>query len=273
MEYPLVFFTVLSQLAAGALVTLWLLDAFSEKIEIASGRLAAKTIVGVTALSLLVSLFHLGHPFNAYRALTNIGSSWLSREVVLFSLFLLASVVYCLLWKDSEKSLRKITGGITALIAVLAVVSSAMIYVLPARPAWNNVSPIVFFLLTAALLGPLYIGTLFQFRGEDNPIPLNFTGMVLALSLVVFMVYVSVLLSGQGAGYQNGLNIIQSGAFWFRTVLGWLIPLALVSLLVVKKGFSEKNMVAYLFLLTLVGEIIGRELFYSSVVALKVGMF
>ncbi|MFZ5627021.1 MAG: dimethyl sulfoxide reductase anchor subunit family protein [Bacillota bacterium] len=273
MEYPLVFFTVLSQLAAGAMVTLWLLDTFTDKVDVASGRLAAQSIVGITALSLLVSLFHLGHPLNAYRALTNIGSSWVSREVALFTLFLLAAIVYCSFWKDTGRSLRIKTGGVTALIAVLAVLASAMVYVLPARPAWNNISPIVFFLLTAALLGPLYIGILFRFRGQAVPVPLNFTGAVLATSLLVFMVYVSVLLSGQDAGYQTGLKLIHSGAFWIRAVSGWLVPLAMFFLLVAKRGLAEKNLVTYLFILTLVGEIIGRELFYSSVVALQVGMF
>src|SRR5512142_1103464 len=41
----------------------------------------------VLVLGMLASLLHLGNPLNAYKAVTNVGSSWLSREILCGVLF------------------------------------------------------------------------------------------------------------------------------------------------------------------------------------------
>lgn len=272
-ELPLVLFTVLSQLAVGALVTLWLLDSFTNKIDLRLGKLTALTIAAIGGLGVLLSLFHLGHPLNAYRAFANLGSSWLSREILFFTLFLIMSVIYFLQWKEANTKNRKIIGGITVLIALLAVISSGMAYVLPARPAWNNLSPIIFFIITAALLGPLYVGALFKLKGKHIAEILPTTAIIIVLSLISFGVYISMLFSGQEAAYLSGVNLFQNKAFWLRAVIGWLIPLAILLTLGLKRIKTAKNLVIYIFILTLIGEFIGRELFYSTTIALQVTSF
>lgn len=272
-EMPLVIFTVLSQLAAGAMVTLWLLDSANKNISMATGKFIAGSLVGITALSILASLFHLGHPFEAYRALTHVGSSWLSREVALFSLFLIATVIYYRQWQEGKGENRKKLGGVAALIAVLAVISSGMVYVLPAMPAWNNFSPVVFFLLTGALLGSLYVGVVLRLKGDHSFNLTVVASTIIGIYMVSFAIYLSVLISGSAPQALTGLAIINSSAFWLHVAFSWIIPFFMLITGVYRKQKYSLNYLMLALVLTVVGEILGRELFYSSIVALQTGAF
>ena len=84
MNVALVLFTVLSQLAVGTLVTLWLIDTLGNRVSMATGKFLSFTIVGITGVSLLSTLFHLGQPLQSFMAISNLGTSWLSREIAAF---------------------------------------------------------------------------------------------------------------------------------------------------------------------------------------------
>lgn len=86
MEFPLILFTFLVALLSG-----W----FASGILVDFSDTNRYVFVGLGVTAMLVSLLHLGKPFRAYRSFINIKSSWLSREIVLFSLFLLTAI-YCL---------------------------------------------------------------------------------------------------------------------------------------------------------------------------------
>ncbi|MDW7674818.1 MAG: DMSO reductase, partial [Bacillota bacterium] len=64
-----------------------------------------------------------------------------------------------------------------------------------------------------------------------------------------------------------------SSSFWFRVALSWLIPFAILATAIYKKEKVASNYLFAILLMTIVGEILGRELFYSSIVALQVGLF
>lgn len=269
-EFPLVFFTVLSQLAAGAAVTLVLLDYFTDKIEFSSGKKATLTILIVTGLSMGISLLHLGTPLNAYRALTHLGSSWLSREVALFSLLAAMLLLYYFQWKDNNPLRKQIGLGI-AVIAIVGVLSSGMVYVLPAVPAWNNFSTILFFLLTSVVLGPLFLLAFLKTKDDTGFSGLvKLSGMALVASFLCFLVYVSALLSGSGESALTGANMAGDAFFLLRVLLNWILPLGLFVWIMAKKKVIEYKFVISLFALVLIGELIGRYLFYYSAVALKV---
>lgn len=269
-EFPLVLFTVLSQLAAGALITLVILDYVTGKIDNSLGKKSTLAILIITGTSLLFSLFHLGHPLEAYRALTNIGSSWLSREVVLFAILFVLLLVYYFQWKE-DNSKRKTVGLIASLIAVMAVIASGMVYVLPAVPAWNNFSPVIFFVFTAAVLGPLFVFSLLKLKGGAFSSLLYLPGIILGASLVCFIIYTSVLISSPGPSGLTGSNMLESSTFWLRIFLNWLIPLGLLVWASIRKSMAaDSKFIIGLFLLVFVGEIVGRHLFYNSAVILRI---
>ncbi len=118
-------------------------------------------LVLLTAAALNISVFHLGRPAYAWRALKMWRRSWLSREVLFFGLFF-AAIGLCaaaawtstLGWHAALPAVRAaaIAGS---LFGLLGMVASACIYLVPARPSWNMLHTPADFLLSSALIGSL----------------------------------------------------------------------------------------------------------------------
>jgi formate dehydrogenase iron-sulfur subunit len=125
-HWPLVFLLVLTQASVGAL----------------AGGLPVLVAVALAHLGLGASLLHLGRPMFAWRALKMWRRSWLSREVLAFSVYA-GLVTGCALLP----ALRPF--AVTA--GLLGIYSSARIYIVPARPSWNSWRTGAEFLLTAAI--------------------------------------------------------------------------------------------------------------------------
>jgi DMSO reductase anchor subunit/ferredoxin len=140
---PLVAMLVLTQLSAGAFFWLALLKAARP------AAVAAALIVAF--VSLAASTLHLGRPVYAFRALRMWRRSWLSREVLLFSLFAVTAA--------ASVAIPTLIPA-AALLGFAGITASACIYLVPARPAWNHKSTLADFYLTALLLGPLFLATL-----------------------------------------------------------------------------------------------------------------
>lgn len=150
---PLIYMTALMQAVSGAL---WVLLAWH-----ALDALSLFVLLAITATALTLSTLHLGRPVYAYRALKMWRRSWLSREVLLFTLFFgaLAAATAAtaarqfglpvMHWLPFACDLAAATFG------VLGTLASAAIYLVRARPAWNTPHTPADFMLTAALLGSL----------------------------------------------------------------------------------------------------------------------
>ncbi|MHB1097444.1 MAG: DMSO/selenate family reductase complex B subunit [Gemmatimonadaceae bacterium] len=143
-EHSLVAFTLLAQLAVGAT---W----FRSVREPFNGRaLAVVTIIMLAAL--LASFVHLGQPRHAWRAVANLRTSWLSREVLSAALFMGAL-------------LRVLTTGGRGLwlantAGLALIISMAQVYRLRTVPEWNSRATTVSFFTTTLLLGGVLHGGL-----------------------------------------------------------------------------------------------------------------
>lgn len=288
MELPLVIFTILSQMSVGGLLYLWLLDrALPDAGPVIPGRRVAWWLVGCLGAGLVASLFHLGHPLNAYRALTHLSTSWLSREILLFSLFFLLLVVYASQWRDGgNRASRLGVGGIAAVVGVLGVAASAMIYAMPSRPAWNNLGPVLFFLLTTGLLGGLMMALFLHTAAKRGSLAdpaqdrwyrwlrQGIWGTLVA-SLLLTILYLSMLSSGSPEARATAQNLLGSPVFWLRAAVGWLAPVALLGHWASRKNgrLPGTALITGLFLLVLAGEILGRVLFYAATVGMQVAGF
>lgn len=129
---PLVLMLVLTQLAAGVLL-------FSEKHD-------ALRWIGFAAASLgiLASVSHLGQPLKAWRCFLGWRKSWLSREILAFGLFAPAAFA---------SALDFIPAWAAALVGVLSVFCSVMVYVDTHRPFWEMAQTAPKFFGTALVLG------------------------------------------------------------------------------------------------------------------------
>jgi DMSO reductase iron-sulfur subunit len=147
-HWPLVIMTVLTQLSVGGFIAVWLLEALHARAH----RSAAVVALFIAFSALLSSTLHLGRPIHAIRALKMWRRSWLSREVLMFTLFTgLASAYSLELWLGAAAT--TVLGGLTVLFGLGGVGASARLYLVPGRPAWNSPFTILEFFGTTALLG------------------------------------------------------------------------------------------------------------------------
>lgn len=271
-DLSLVIFTILSQLAVGMIVVSWLMEYTDKPLVAKTGKLVVGSALGVMVLGLLASLAHLGHPTMAFMALSNLGTSWLSREVALFSLFIVVAALYFLQWKD-DSGARKVWGAVASAVGLLAVVVSGMLYVMPSMPAWNNASPVFTFLLAALLMGAISVGVIVKQQGQALPTSV-FTAAfaILVVSAVSYTLYLSSMASGLAEQSLTASLILGSGFFWARVVLGWVVPIVIIASILFSKKDASLNSLAAVFVMVIIAEFIARDLFYSAIVATQVGM-
>jgi anaerobic dimethyl sulfoxide reductase subunit C len=153
-EWPLVLFTVTLQMACGLALAATLFDYASGDARNVNMRRHGVAIFPLTALALLASLFHLGRPWSALRALLNLGSSRLSLEILFLLLFALVAAGYSLSWQHGTTRGRFALGITTSLAGIATVISSSAIYMFPTMPAWYS-----------AWLPVSFLGTVLLFAG------------------------------------------------------------------------------------------------------------
>ena len=293
-EWPLIIFSVLGQIAIGIILTLWWLDRGSHRLDTNLFKQGVLVSGGLLILALLASLFHLGHPETAYRALAHLGTSWLSREIFLFLLTTLAWIY--LFWQSRQHTSRPTLGSsptpittseiatgaqgtgnrflglsITSVLGLMGIASSAMIYVLPRVPAWNNIGPVLFFLLTTGLLGALctlLLGGKLLHPNQRKHL-LQWSLGCTMLSLLLNVVYGS-MLSASPEGFVTLNFLLSSPLFWTRALLGWVIPLLLMVSVLKKQHTHETYSLLIMTLCVGLGEVLGRALFYLSATGINI---
>lgn len=150
---PLVVMLVLTQLSVGAFFVEQLLShTLEESMRILLLPTHAFSALGIGLLALGASLFHLGRPLYAFRAVLGLRKSWLSREILAFGIFSQLSFVYALQTKLS------FLGGDLLAWTVLAtgfgaVFCSVMVYRDTHRALWDTPMTSFRFFMTAAILG------------------------------------------------------------------------------------------------------------------------
>ncbi len=252
-HWPLVFMLVLTQLAVGSFSLLWVLDAAGGLVEASR---AGALLLGIASVSLAASTLHLGRPVYAWRALRNLRRSWLSREVFALSLFAGIAAVYAgALWVDLPH--RGWLGVMTAVAGAAGLLCSARLYMVPARPAWNSFYTPVEFFATAVLLGPLFVSALGG--AELRTVAVVGAGLQLGVQAMRFL-----WLSQSEAFELRAVARLLGGRFQnlFLLRMAILIGAGIALPLVVTSPGGQ----AWALALALGGEILGRWLFFVSVV-------
>ena len=255
-HWPLVVMTVLTQLSVGAFAAIWLLQLLgaSERLSIAA---IGSLLVGGMALG--ASTLHLGRPIHAYRALKMWKRSWLSREVLMFGAFSNMAGLYAgslLLKLPFSRGM----GALTALLGAGGITASACIYLVRARPAWNSKHTVADFFLTGAILGPLFAANIGAGSGH------------LLVLLCAGAASVQLLNNALRFLRLNASDVfeLQSSARLLSTVLASRFLLRNALLIAGGIGLpllaSSRLGLAAALVTALAGEILGRYLFYVSVV-------
>lgn len=245
-EMPLVFFTVFSQMAAGAYVTLYLIEK-KRGVDVEAGRRIRLGIAAGMTFALLMSTVHLGHPEAGFRAMLHLQSSWLSREILLSGLFYVCTLLDCCPWVRLRTG--RLVGTVGAISGALMVLVTSMVYLLPSHPGWNGIYPFVFFILTAVVSGPMFTLALSggrYFQNGDRPL----LSAVMLIDAVWFAAYAAI-------GPEVYISAVSVGV---RVIVGAAVPLVLL----LKYQGRDENYLPIIWGCVLFGEVFGRIFFYAG---------
>lgn len=276
-EGSLVAFTLLTQAAAG---TCGFLLAFEWRaaragagawVEAAALPILSFALVAAL-LGLAASFLHLGSPRNAVRALGNLGSSWLSREILLAALFsaALAAATLLRLRPGPAGFAAGFAHGFAAVAGFGLVVTMARAYGLRTVPSWRQRATPVAFFATSVALGSLAVAAGLALRGPHStgpargPIPLLATGLVvLVVGLVSGRLWLWRLARGNGAEREA---FARTG----RERHGFVAARIALTALAVAAGLATRIApdaawpVVSALVLALAAEAAGRFLFYEA---------
>ncbi len=298
----LIFMTVLTQLAVGGFMTLWLVNLLSRVAPFFKPiedffTFGITGMLLVTGLALAAAIFHLGRPLHAYKALRMWKRSWLSREVLLFALFSKLGLAYTALqWGMSHLnfSIPEIfnqgLGLFVIVLGLTGVYASAKIYQVPARPSWNTPRTRLRFFLTGFIIGPLFALVVYSFyllslsAAHEKLGPVFFgpvttflavAALAAFLQLVVLLARLFYLRDDQPEElYGSALLLTHRfrkhflGRIWLLVAGCFLIPLLLYLFLSAGSGSLEMllPMAVASFACALAGGFLGRYVFFVTVV-------
>lgn len=296
-EWALLIFTILGQLAVGALLVLMVVRTYvsskagvDEADRMTNGPLFM--VVPIMGLALLASLLHLNNPINIFRAVPNLGSSWLSREVVISVTFAIMAALYTLVqWrKIGSNILRTVIGWVTVLIGLVQTYAMSMVYMIRTQPVWNTLATPITFFVTALLLGALAVAvalvtnyTFLQKRDakgaekqsdllRDSLKGIAITAIsLLGIEFLVMPIYMA-FLATQGSAALESLQLM-TGSYGLTLAIRLLLVFLGAGLLAtylfrnassVGKEKALATLAYSAFLLVLAGEVMGRFLFYAA---------
>ncbi|MDQ7095151.1 DmsC/YnfH family molybdoenzyme membrane anchor subunit [Desulfosporosinus sp. PR] len=285
-EWPLMMFTLISQLAIGSFIILVFVRAFLTKqdapMAVKLTNPGFKAVGVLMVLSLIFSLFHLGTPSGAYRSILNLASSWLSREILTAGGFL---VFWFASYRSYQKNNASALGWITSLIGLAAVFSMVNIYSHSVRPAWTNVNTYIAFYGAMLALGSLGAAAMIAYASKGTEVSSSviaqlkkvniIAGAAVILPLVYLPVYINGLANGDAAAQAS--SQLLTGSYVFLLILRGLISLVGAGLLFyairqIGKKTAFQNWVYGALVLIFMGEFIGRYVFYGSAVSIMIGL-
>ena len=159
-HWPLVFMLVLTQMSVGMLLTdQWLNAGVGDGGMLLAHRCAIDLSLLLGAVGIGASVLHLGRPWYAFRAILGLRTSWLSREILAFSIYA-ALMATCagLSWLERfglriSTTLVRSAETSACVFGVAGVVCSVMIYARTRRAFWSAGMTGAKFFLTCAVLG------------------------------------------------------------------------------------------------------------------------
>lgn len=296
-EWALIVFTILAQMSVGAFLVLGVLHFSARRAqgEVAADRLSNYSLLAigpVLVLAMLASLLHLGNVFRAPRAILNLGSSWLSREIVFVMVFAALGFAFAIMqWrKIGSYRVRSSVAILTAIAGVGLVYSMARVYMIPNQPAWDMWTTPASFFTTTLLLGLFAIGAAFvvtsntfRRKAEGDQAPMrgllrsSLRGIAVAavVLLGVQVLVSSVHLASLGGGNETlqataALTVGQYGTLLVTRIALGFAGAGLLSLFIFqmasRRGTERflSGLVLVAFAMVLVSEVVGRYLFYAT---------
>jgi anaerobic dimethyl sulfoxide reductase subunit C (anchor subunit) len=270
-EWPLMIFTVLGQCVAGGFIVL--------ALALMKGQLSReqqqRVVLSMFALWVLMgigfiaSILHLGSPMRAFNSLNRIGASSLSNEIASGSIFFAVGGIGWLLAVTNKLSsvLRSLWLVVTAVLGVVFVWMMVRVYnTIDTVPTWYSIWTPLSFFLTLFIGGPL-LGYLLLSWARVEGWALRLLPVVSLAALAVSVV-VSLMQGVELASIHSSIQQASALVPDYGSLMAWRIAaivLALVCWVAPQlKGYQPAlPLLSLAFVLVLVGELIGRGVFYG----------
>ncbi len=150
IQWPLIIFTTLLAASAGVFATqgIYALAGKGAKAQIPSLIVSAVLLV-VGGVAVLFHLQHFERIFNGFGHMT----SGITQELIAVVIVAIVMIVYVIATRSVGKT-PKWSAIIAICASVLLVLAMGMSYMMPSRPAWNNVLQIFSLYGLACVVGP-----------------------------------------------------------------------------------------------------------------------
>ncbi|TWH59405.1 anaerobic dimethyl sulfoxide reductase subunit C (anchor subunit) [Desulfitobacterium sp. LBE] len=238
---------------------------------------AVITAAGLGIIGMLASLLHLGRPLSAMNALFQFGSSWLSREIWFTAIFVGLTVVAAVLLYVKPQASGAVTGlsAGAALVGLIDAFAMAKIYSSASVPVWQGAATTIEFYAAALSMGAmLFLVLSGKEAGKLKKIVALTVAAVVTVQVAVVVPYFISLGAGTGTALQASLMIL--GSLKTAVAIKWLFILAGAGLVLWQakdeQSKSVSGVVAGGAALILVGQVVGRYVFYAAMVVSGVGL-
>jgi len=273
-EWSLLFFTLIGQFSAGLTTALLIYTIITprrnDNAQASFLKVGLLVATGAIGIALIISFLHLSAPLSSVFALTNLKSSWLSREILMVSAYaasIFATTLYWLFCKGKRSLLIPLL-AISSLLGLTMVLTMAKLYMIETIPVWNTPGTLIAFYVNTILLGSSFASVLFYNSHKDN------------LDKNVERVFVFVIITILAVKFISGLvgwdtttneNIAFAGGMyhpiWDALSWAWLLGLGML----IRRVFpnprdSDTGIRLYLlaFVFFVIAEFAARVIFYSS---------
>ncbi|MGI1659033.1 MAG: dimethyl sulfoxide reductase anchor subunit family protein [Desulfitobacterium sp.] len=288
-ELALIIFTICVQSAIGIMVFATIAKYLNKD---GIFKTAVVCAAGLAIIGLLASFLHLGQPIRALNSLAHFATSWLSREIWFTSAFTGLTVLAALmiLFKPTAKGAIQALVALAALIGLVDVYAMASIYTFTSIPAWNSGSVTIEFYAAALSMGAVFFLALSGAEGAKvSQSATIIAGIAIALQVVSMAGYTIQLGTNNSLAAQQSLSVLSgmSGAMivkWLFILFGTgllFLPLqkqqfnvsasGQATAVVAAAGTASISLYAAAALL-IIGQIVGRYLFYSIMIISRVGL-
>ncbi|EMM2471765.1 dimethyl sulfoxide reductase anchor subunit, partial [Raoultella ornithinolytica] len=270
-EWPLMIFTVFGQCVAGGFIVL-ALALMKGGLSNEQQQRVVLSMFGLWVLmgiGFIASTMHLGSPMRAFNSLNRIGASSLSNEIASGALFFAVGGIGWLLAvvKKLPAGLRSLWLVATMVLGILFVWMMVRVYnTIDTVPTWYTVWTPLSFFLTLFLGGPLLGYLLLRVAGVDGwamrLLPVV-TLLALVASVIVALMQGSELPMIHSSIQQASALVPDYGSLMAWRVVALVLALAcwVVPLL---KGYQPAvPLLSLALVLVLVGEMVGRGIFYG----------
>lgn len=258
---------VLSQLAIGSSVA-------AVFVKPALPLLLVALATGATAL--IAGSLHLGQPLKAWRSFLGWRKSWFSREVIALGGFVgLIALAVITNWLPIATSFGVVFAASAALVGVITVACSAMIYVKTRRDFWNGSHSFPKFFGTALLLGVAVTMTVFSFAkpGSSGIIVASVIGLtVVTLAKLGFERRIFSHVVDVETAAQTPLNKTArllagelNGVVRARVALGIVGGVVIPLIMLGQIATTAASLSVVAAVLCVAGELIERYLFFTAV--------